>query len=196
MGDTILRDSRSGNPAHVDDHGRVYVLADLVSHWQHHTMHHKDAFMVNSQLTLSQDGRHWALWFHNDGSKNYNFEIYFLSASTNGKAKFTLCTGVTRISGGGGTLLDHVNTMIGHQSTPDAEIYGGNPTIDTSDEKVMRRAFVGAYIPQAWDVQGGIAIPPGKSFAISVEREEAVTTEVDVSIVYAHHPVSNSQTGL
>ena len=61
---TVIKDGTgTGRAAKVDDHGRLYVSANIVTHEQHHASYHENLFMIDASVTLPDTGEHNMLFY-------------------------------------------------------------------------------------------------------------------------------------
>ena len=52
MPETIKDGHGTSNEAKVDDHGRLWVSANMIDHKQHHALYHKNLYIATFSVTL------------------------------------------------------------------------------------------------------------------------------------------------
>ena len=183
----IIQDGRgTGQSAEVDDHGRLSVKANIVSHMSHHATYHKNAFVCTFDTTLQGTSSTPVAFLKNDKS-GADFEIYWVKISSDANVEILVSGNDTRTSGG--TTCTPTNTNLGSNITSSATIYKGGSAGDlvlASTVAVdLNGFFMGANAPTVFSYEGGLVLPFTKSIAIRAIG--ASSDKVKVTIGYAIH---------
>lgn len=184
---SIIEDGRgTGNKALVDDHGRLFVRSNHVSHLSHHSTSHKNAYIEKFETTLAGASEtHCALITNDDPSKD--IEIYAVRISADANIEATLCVNDVYISGG--NEIDPVNFNLSTNIIPTVTSYeggsAGDLAVDSVNEKEIDSMFILANSPNREDLEGALVIPFSKSLSIKVIG--VATNRIKVTITYALH---------
>ena len=172
--------------AEVDDHGRLYTRANVVSHMSHHATFHKNAYRCVFDTTLA-DGSEACVVHIKNTDQTKDVEIYYVTISADANIELNAKIGVIRTSGG--TSVDAVNTNLSTSAEPTLSSYSGGASDDMvvseSDAKNLGGVFVGANQPHMQDQEGSIVVTPGKTFSFHVTG--AAGNKVKIAIAFALH---------
>lgn len=183
----IIQDGRgTGQSAEVDDHGRLSVKANIVSHMSHHATYHKNGFVCTFDTTLQDTSSTPVAFLKNDKSGS-DYEIYWIKISSDSNVEILVSGNDTRSSGG--TSCTPTNTNLGSNIVSSATIYKGGSAGDlvlASTVAVdINGFFMGANSPVIYSYEGGIVLPFTKSLAIRAIG--ASTNKIKVTIGFAIH---------
>lgn len=168
---TIIQDGRgNGYAAQVDDHGRLYVNANMVSHEQHHATFHANLFYIPFSLTLA-DTNEAPLFFYKNTHSGYDYEVYQIKISSDQNVLIRAKTNATYSSGG--TIPTAVNTNRSSQIGITADLYEGgssdNLVLTTTNEQLFDHEFVGAYRNEHLDFKGGLILPTNSTVHLTAQ---------------------------
>lgn len=175
-----------GYEAQVDDHGRLYVKSNHVSHMSHHATYHKDAFMASGTLTAA-DGNEAPLFFIKNTTNDSDIEIYNSFISSDSNTLIQMYSNAEYSSGG--DTVSPINTNLASSLTKSVSIYQGGASDDlvltTTNAELMWSSYVGAYSQEDVNWDGMIVLPPGKSLYFTATG--AASDVVKITIAYAWH---------
>ncbi len=189
MSEQIKDGTGTGSLAKVDDHGRLWVSANVVDHKQHHALYHQNLYIIHFD-TILPDSNETELAFFKNLDSTKDFEIYNVevSADANIEANWYLNDEYTS----GGTLITPINSNRGSGktlSTSTATVYSGGSAgdmvVDSTDRTKFHRSFVGAYSPHNEEFDGGLVLTAGSS--ASMTAIGVVGNEVTVTAIMAYH---------
>jgi len=187
---SIIEDATgSGNTAKVDDHGRLSVAANMISHMQHHALYHKNLYILNFNTTLPDTSETPVAFFKNtDGTKD--FEVYFVDVSTDSIAEVTWKFDNEYTSGG--NLVTAINSNRGSGatlSTNSVEIYegggSGDMVLDTTINTPFHTSWQGVNSSHHMNFEGSMVIPSSKSASMTVIGTAG--DKINVTVVMAYH---------
>lgn len=174
------------NKVEVDNHGRLYTKANVISHMSHHAAYHKNGFIKNFDCTLAGTSA-TNIAYLNCNKADSEFEIYWLRISSDAAVKITLHKNETYSSGG--SSVDMENTDFGSQITSSAQAYEGgasaNLTLGSTLAKEFDGFFLGANDLIDYTYDGGIIIPFTKS--MTIKATGAANDKVKVVIGFSIH---------
>lgn len=187
----ILEDGKGGgNSAEVDDHGRLYTKANVISHMSHHATYHKNAFIKNYNTTLPGTSETVCMIAINDSSAN-DIESHWLRISANADVEIKIY--VDGVYASGGTLVVQENTNRTSKSISSIIGYeggaSGNIVLDTTNEKEIDGFFCAANAPIDIDLQGGIIF--GKENSIAVKAIGAGGDKIKITLATSAHPAGS-----
>ena len=169
--------------ASVDDHGRLSVKANHISHQSHHSTFHKNFFFNSFSTTLSGATEEPCLFIKNGGGSDGEF--YELIISSNAEYKFRIVVNPEYTSGG--TAVTSVNSNLGSGKISSLTMYqGGNVlALNPALEKTILEIFKGARESYEFNYEGSLIISPGSSYAIYVTG--VASQEVKININNSFH---------
>ena len=185
-----IKDGRGTDEyAKVDDHGRLWVSANMIDHKQHHALYHMNLFLIPCTVTTAGDGSTEAtvLFIKNlDSSRDY--ELYDID---------TCCTSDVEIQvyfddeySSGGVVAEPINSnrASGNAiSTSSMTVYKEDPTVTTANRVTGRRSQVGAYgSGRNFKYDGGLVLPAGRSMTITAKDTGSVS-KVGIELALAFH---------
>lgn len=189
MNGMIKDGTGKGYLAKVDDHGRLSVAANLISHMQHHALWHKNLYILNYNVTLPDANETPLALFKNlDGTKD--FEIYFADVSSNAavEVKWRFDDEYTS----GGTAITPINTNRGSGatlSTSVVEVYeggtAGDLVLDSTNGVQFHRTWQGANSSHHMNFEGSMIITSSKSASMTVTG--AAGDKVNLTAILAYH---------
>ena len=172
----------------VDDHGRLYTKANVISHMSHHATYHNNGFVGVFDTTLP-DGNATPCLHMENTNNGKEFELYWFRVSADAAVEIKVYIEQTRSSGG--SVLTLNNTYAGHGNISNISTYEGGASadlvVDSTNAKVIDGAFIGANTPVNFEYEGGIVIPFGRNF--SVEATGATGDKVKIMLGIAMHNV-------
>lgn len=183
----VIKDGDSGYTAHVDDHGRLYTLANTVGHLQHHSWYHQDAFMTTHETTMADATEKPVAYFKNTDSNN-DFEFYIVTVNANANAIVRIYFDGEYTSGGGEVIA--VNMFRGSGNTlSNVTFYEGGASgdlvIDSTNAVSGPVMYLSANQPTPVDFQGALIFRNGRSAYMTVEA--AGGTKVAVNTMSSYH---------
>ena len=161
MAQFIIENGWDGQPnkAKVDDHGRLYVVNNHVSHMSHHSTYHKNAYAVPFETTLPDATQTPVFLFgNNDSTKDIECFDLIVSANADVEIDFYLNSGYT--SGGASVDSTNLNVGAGKVFTPVAYEGGdsGDLVVDTTNEELLGGEFISANTRVANPLEGAIVL--------------------------------------
>lgn len=186
MSTRILDGKGTGNYAEVDDHGRLYVKSNIVSHMSHHTTFHKNAYVKSFETTLADTSETPCALLYNNSSSS-DLEIYWVRISANAAVEVDIYTDSSYTSDG--TSISSINTNIGTANALSVIQYEGGSSADlvvnTSSEQLADGFFLAANDLIDMSYEGGIVLPFKKGVVIKVTG--AATNKVKITMGFAVH---------
>jgi len=174
------------NQAVVDNHGRLYVSANVSTHEQHHATFHENLFTGSCNLTLS-DSNEGPLAFYKNTHSDNDYEFYNLIVSSNAAVKIKWYTGDTYTSGGSAVTLRNMN--VGSANTATATVYEGGASDDlaltTTNRVEMGTFYIGASQPLIIPMSGGLVLKTDSTWSLTATG--ANTNTVSVQFLLARH---------
>lgn len=191
MGQSIEDGTGKGNKARVDAEGRLFVLADTISHLLHHSLTHQNLFLVPFCVTLPDSGETQLAFFKNVDS-DITFEFYLTQYNADEDCVFKFRFGDAYSSGG--VAVDPINMYLGSGvslSTGRAQIYeggdSGDMVLNTGDGRQWYRQKIAGLSAAKIDFDGGLIIPNGRS--ASVTAQGTAGTEVAMIALCSYHDI-------
>jgi len=187
MSDIRIKDGHgTGHLAKVDDHGRLYVNANMVPHEQHHASYHKNMFTATFDVVLP-DGNEHALAFYGNTHPGKDYEFYDMVISANAAVEIKLYTGADYTSGG--TAVTAVNTNLGSGKVVTGDLYEGGASADltlgTSNQVAGPKFFMASSDPHTITNKGALVLTTGTAFHMTATGSAAST--VTVTLYFARH---------
>jgi len=185
----VLKDAKTGYTAQVDDHGRLYVLANTVGHLQHHSWYHQDAFLSTHETTMASTSEAPVAFFKNVDSNN-DFEFYIVTVSTNANAIVRVYFDGEYTSGG--TSITPINMFRGSGNTlSNVNFYSGGAAgdlvVDSTNAISGPVLYLSGNQPTPIDFSGALIFRNGRSAYMTVEA--AAGTKVAVTTLSSYHAV-------
>lgn len=186
MSHTIKDGKGTGNQAEVDDHGRLYTKANVVSHMSHHATYHKNGYVKSFETTLAGTGLTNCAFLQNiDNAKD--IEIYWMTISADADVEIDIVSDNDYTSGGAAVTC--LNTNLGNPTALSANTYEGGASADlvlsTTHDFLIDGFFLGAHRPFDPEYQGGIVL--GLTRSIAVKATGAIGDKVKVTMGFALH---------
>jgi len=182
----VIKDGTgAGFGVKVDDHNRLYTLANVVSHMSHHATYHKNGFVKSFSTTLPDTSETVVASLENNSASS-DYELYWVRVSSESAVEVNIYKGGSR--SGGGTLLELENTNFGGSSIADDISYEGGASGDlavSGDAALIDGCFLAAGGTKEFEYFGGIVLPRTTSFVIKVIG--AATDKVKVTLGFALH---------
>lgn len=188
MSDMSIKDGKGkGFSADVDDHGRLYVKSNIITHLAHHATYHKNVYVSPFKTTLSDTSETPILFFQNNSSDK-DLIIHNIIISSNANIETFARIGELRSSGG--NLLAMVNTNTGVNIAGEGVAYEGGASadlvLDDTNSQEIDGAFIAANAPLLNDYQGAVVLAPTKTLAVYAQG--AASNKVKIVMVYTSHP--------
>lgn len=189
MSETIKDGHGTGNEVKVDDHGRMWVSANMIDHKQHHALYHKNLYMVTFNTTLQDTSETPISFFKNtDGTKD--FEIYSAEVSSNSNVKLNWYFDDEYLSGGAAVTPLNSNRGSGNTipSTTAIAYEGsssGNLALTTTDRKLFHRTWLAANSVHIEPFDGALVFANATS--ASMTATGAANDEISVTVYMAYH---------
>lgn len=190
-GFTIRDGSGSGRQAHVDEEGRVTTRADMVPHPQHHSMTHKNLFLVHFCVTLQATDVEEPLGVFTNLDSDVDFEFYFTQISSPQNVKIKPRFDDFYTAGGQIVTPRNLNRGSGLPlPSTRAQVYEagalGNLSLSsTSGVSWGGHVYVGGYRPATIEFQGGLILTTGRSVAFYATGQAG--TEVCIFAMVSYH---------
>jgi len=184
---SIIEDGTGkGNKAEVDDHGRLYTKANIVSHMAHHATYHKNGYILVFETTLGGSSETPAAFLYNNDA-NTDYELYWIRGSADANVEMSAYYGNTYTSGG--TTLTPVNSNAGAPNSITPLAYSGGASadlvVDTTVNKQVDGGFLGAHQPIFSSYEGGLVLPFQKGITFTVTGTN--TDKVKLMLGFAIH---------
>lgn len=187
MSHFIIKDGRgSGEAVQVDDHGRLYTRANIVSHMSHHATFHKNGYVKMFETTLADSTLTNCAFLQNtDGTKD--LEIYWLRISADADVEIDIISDNDYASGG--TALTMLNTNLGNPTSLGALVYEGGASADlvltTTHNFLIDGLFLAANTPFNCEYEGGIVL--GNTRSLAIKATGAAGNKIKVMLGFAPH---------
>ena len=176
----------TGHLAQVDEHGRLYVNANMVPHEQHHASYHQNMFTATFNVTLP-DGNETELMFYKNTHSSKDYEFYDMVVSANGAAEINQYFNATYTSGG--LAVTAVNTNRGSGKVVTGDLYeggvSGDMVLDTSAVVVGPKFFMDANGPHTITNKGAMVLTTGTTMHMTATGTTGDV--VTVTIYFARH---------
>ena len=189
MTDVIKDGHGTGNRAKVDDHGRLWVSANMVDHKQHHALYHKNLYIVNFDTTLP-DGNETVVAFFKNLDSTKDFEIYDVEVSSNGTVELNWYFDDEYTSGG--AAVEPINSNRGSGKTlsvTTALAYeggaSGNMVIDSTDRVKFHTHWLDANRAYAEGFDGCLVFANDTSATMTTTGTAG--DKVSVTVYMAYH---------
>ncbi|RLF67101.1 MAG: hypothetical protein DRN30_00720 [Thermoplasmata archaeon] len=187
MSDFSIKDGTGkGHSALVDDHGRLYTRANMISHMSHHATYHKNAYIKSFETTLA-DGNITSCAFLQNTDSTKDIELYWIRVSADANVQIDAISDNDYNSGG--NAVTPLNTNLGNPTSLSVLAYEGGASADliltTTHDFLIDGRFLGAYSSCNCDYEGGIVLGNTRSFAIKATG--AAGNKVKVTIGFALH---------
>ena len=187
----VIKDGRgTGQEAQVDDHGRLYVLSNNVSHVQHHALYHQDLFVVFFTTTLPDTNETPCAFFKNT-TGDLDMEVFLIDVGTSAASTIRFYFDAEYTSGG--EVVTPLNTNRGsgnNLSIDQAEVYqggaAGDLALDTTEQKQWDQAYTSGPDKLSFDLDGGLILSPGTSAHMTAQG--AADDVVTLSAFVTSHP--------
>lgn len=182
-----IKDGRTCQTAIVDDHGRLWVNANMVHHLQHHATYHKNSYILDFDITLSDTSEQTVLFLKNiDSTKD--FEIYDVEVSSDAAQEVNAFFNDGYTSGG--TAITPLNLNLGSGNTLGTNVLlayegGAADMVTTGAGSKFHTSWISASEPHHLDFEGGLIVTNGKSISLTVKG--ASSDRVNVTLKMAHH---------
>lgn len=165
---TQIKDGKgTGNRAEVDDHGRLYTKANVISHMSHHATYHKNGFICTFDTTL-QDTSSTPIAFLKNTKSSSDYEIYWVHISSDSNVEILISKNDTRDSGGASCTPS--NTNFGSSIASGATMYEGTTSGDLVLSSTVAESVDGFYISannvHFHNYEGGLVLPFTKTLAL------------------------------
>jgi len=187
MGDFKLTNGADGPgyKAKVDDHGRLYVVNNHVSHQSHHSSYHKNYYSNEFETTLSGATETICAYLSNETTKDA--ELYYIHLSSDADIEIFLFGNTPVTSGGDVSTSYNMNLGSGKTEALTCLEGGATPNIvlSTVNKRKAGTYFVAGHTTFIVNQEGGIIITPGKDFSISAIG--ALNQKVKVTLTYSFH---------
>lgn len=184
---TIITDGRgTGSKAEVDDHGRLYVRTNHVSHLSHHSTYHLNVFVTRFEVTLPDSSETVAVVLYNSRNER-DIEVFDMHVSCDAAVKLSFYRDGPYVSGG--DTSTPLNLHLGSGVSPEIITYEGGASgdivVDSTSEQKFGSVFLGSHTPSNIGTDGGLIIPGNKSF--SIKATGAAGTVVTGMIIHTSH---------
>jgi len=187
---TLIKDGHgTGNIAKVDDHGRLWVSANMIDHKQHHALYHQNLYLVNFTTTLQDASATPIAFFKNlDGTKD--FEIYTVEVSSDSDVELNWYFGDEYSSGGAAVAPVNSNRGSGKTiSSSTAIAYeggtSGNLALTTTNRVQFHKTWVGGYRTHSEPFDGCLVFANDSTATMTATG--AANDKVSVLVYMAYH---------
>lgn len=176
----------SGYLQKVDDHGRAWVSANMVTHEQHHAAYHENLFAATFEVTLADTNEAPVAFYIQTSSAN-QAEIYRFFLTSPSNCQFRIYSGDTYSAGG--ESVTPTNMTRGSGKSLGGTFYQGGTSDDlvvtSTDRVIMFPASVIAYDTREINMGGGLICKNSNGFTITAQG--TATDVVSVSVLMAEH---------
>ena len=176
----------TGNIAQVDDHGRLYVNANMVSHEQHHSSYHQNLFDASFETVLA-GATETPILFYKNTHTSKDYEFYGAVVSADADVEIRTYSGGVYTSGGAIPSTSNMNVGSGKVATN--AIYEGGASADlvVSATNANRKGvyYIGASRPYGIDYCGGLILQTANTFHMTAHG--ATSDNVSVVLLFARH---------
>ena len=184
MSATFIVDGKgSGKQCEVDDHGRLYTKANVISHMSHHATYHKNGYVGVFDTVLADTSEAVAMHFQSN-APGTEYEVYWLRVSTTANVEIKIYNGVTYTSGGNSVEL--MNTYFGNGNTSNTTAHEGGSSGDiafsSTDATVFDGDLLGAYDHHDFTYEGGIVIPFSKHLTITATGSAGASIKITLGV--------------
>lgn len=189
MAQVLLDGTGRNYAAKVDSEHRLFVRADMIPHPQHHSMTHKNLFLLSFHLVLS-DGNESNLAFFKNLDSDIDFEFYITQIGADGDVTARFYFDDEYSSGGAVVTPVNMNRGSGiNVSTNRAQIYHGNTANDLVLDDTNRAHFHTMYIQSRMqdqiNFQGGLIVTNGKTCSATIQGTAG--TKVHLLVMASYH---------
>ena len=189
MSESIKDGQGTGNLAKVDDHGRLWVSANMVDHKQHHALYHKNLYIVNFDTVLP-DSSATAMAFFKNLDSTKDFEIYDVEVSSNSAVELNWYFDTEYTSGGVG--VEPINSNRGSGKTLPATTAlayeggaSGDLILSSTNAVKFHTHWLGANMAYAEGFDGCLVFANDTS--ASMTATGSVGDKVSVTVYMAYH---------
>jgi len=187
MTQMVIKDGHgTGRTAEVDDHGRLAVIANTITHDHHHAIYHENLFNVYGETVLQ--GATETPIFHyaqNDSTKKTEIYRIFVASNANLEVSFY----VKDAYSSGGTALTPTNMTVGSGNRLDGVFYAGGASGDlavtTARREQLSKVFIPAFFAPEFHLDGSLIIKNGGS--VTVTAKGTADDVVTVNMIMAEH---------
>lgn len=185
-GDHIVDGRGSGSAMQVDDHGRAYVLANVVSHPAHHASYHKDFFYLlhSTDVTVAGGETPCALIQGINSAIELEFYAVLISADQN----IVVSVYFDPLYSAGGEAITPVNSNRTANKTLSVSAYQGGAaadlTLDTTNQVFVTSFEVAASIPFLYPIDGTVILGNGTSLLFSATASADTTVRITTGTTY------------
>lgn len=186
-GAVVIKDGRgSGQGALVDDHGRLFTRANVISHMSHHATFHKNGYIQLFETTLPGATRTHCMFIENTDPEK-DLEVHWIRVSVDAAVEIIIAHGHEYTSGGSSVTLR--NSNVGQPAAVTGNFYeggaSGDLTLNTAHDRVIDGAFMAANSREVFDYDGGLVLPNTKGLTVSAIG--ANTNKIKVMLGFALH---------
>lgn len=176
----------TGHTALVDDHGRLSVNANMVTHEQHHSTYHKNLFVAAYDVVLP-DTSETVIAFYENTHPGRDYEFYHATISANAAVQVQTYAKDSYTSGGNAITPTNMNIGAGKVATAATYEGGasGNIVLDTAGRLPLGDPFIAANSPYTLSWGGGLVLQPTGSVTISALGQAG--DKVTVTITFSRH---------
>jgi len=185
MNGDIIQDGRgSGNAMKVDDHGRAYVLANVVSHPAHHASYHQDFFYVYQETSATVAGGETSCALVQGINSALDLEVYSVLITCSQNTLISVYVDALYSSGGEDATVTNSNRTANKALDVQAKQGGATAdlVVDTTNQKIITKFEVGAYVPFLYPVDGTVILGNDKSLLFSATVSADATVRVTTGI--------------
>jgi len=187
---TIIR-SGDNKPysASVDDHGRLSVAANIITHEQHHATYHKNLYIMKFDTTL-QDGTETPIAFFKNVDSTKDFEVYVVETASDSTIKINWHFEDEYTSGGSAVTPINTNRGTGLTlSSNSVEVYEGGASgdlvLDSTDRVTFHTSWQTANESHEKDFKGALVLPGNTSGSMTAIG--AANDKISVMVIIAYH---------
>lgn len=187
MAESIIDGRGSGHHAQVDDHGRLYTLANIVSHPAHHASFHQNFFYSYHKTSVPGTDVETPAALAQGISSSIELEVYAVLITLDQAALVSVYFDALYASGG--ETVTALNSNRTSNNVLDTAFYAGGAgadlVLDTTRQALVTEFDLPAKQPFLYPVDGTVILGNDESILFSVTASLATTARITLGLT--HH---------
>lgn len=184
MPESIIDGRGGGQSAQVDDHGRLYVLANTVSHPAHHASYHQNFFYSYHTTAVPGTDTETPVALVEGISSSIELEIYSVLITLDQAALVSVYFDALYTSGG--ETVTPRNSNRTSNNTLDTAFYAGGAgadlVVDTTAQELVTEFDLAARQPFLYPIDGTVILGNDESLLFSVTASVATTARITIGL--------------
>jgi hypothetical protein len=184
MPEQIVDGRGTGHVAQVDDHGRLHVLANMVSHPAHHASYHQDFFYSYHTTVVPGGSVETDCALIEGVSSTVELEIYAVLVSSDQNCLIQVYYDALYTSGG--AELFPVNSNRNSNKTLQGAFYEGGASadlvLDTTNKIITTGFAISANQPFSYPVDGTVILGNDKSLLFSATSASEANLRITIGL--------------